>query len=215
MASNDDTVKKFFAVFASKNPEKTKVADLMNIFCPNDAQSKTPAVGITDHGPNFTGAGEVKLLFEKLFHSFPDLKWLPAKLSLPGLDAEVEAPRLRSEAEFPSKAKPIPVIAVQTTLSGTHTHAWFPDPKDKHYSSPLSDIHPGNEKGGEGLLRTTTPTAAVFAFDANNKITHLWMYLDRYRFVHHLNPGAGALLGGYNQARKDRAEAMEKSKQRV
>jgi hypothetical protein len=212
MADNDQTLDEFFAVFASHKSAAEKVAALMHLFCADHPRAKTPAVGITDHGHNFIGVAEVRLLFHSLFASFPDLEWAPVQLSFPGLAAGVKAPRLYSRDDYPSQAKPVHVIGIQTNLSGTHTHPWFPDPKDKHHSSPLSDIEPAKKELGEKLLQTSTPTDAVFAFDSDHKITHLWMYLDRYRFVHHLHPGAATFLSAFNHARTVRHKAMHDSK---
>jgi hypothetical protein len=184
-AGNNAKVDSFFAVFSSGNDADTKVTSLLALFSDDDANPPTiPCVGITSYGPNFTGRTDIKLLFHRLFSTFDPLFFTPTTSDPDGAAGViVVAPRLYSADGFAP-----PTISVQTSLVGTHVDWWFPKTNKSHYSPPLSDVKPSGK-------RVTVPAAAVFNFDGtnNNKITHLWMYLDRYRFFDKLQGTFAAL----------------------
>jgi hypothetical protein len=210
----DDTMTAFFAVFTSDNSSAQKVTALMNLFCLNDnPQNPTiPAVGITHHGADFVGVDDVALLWGKFLDAFDDFRFAPAKLTLPGQAGDVQAPRLYSLASYPSQAAPIPVIGVQTMLSGDFVQPWFTVPP--HNSTPLSGIKtvPASQNGP---LHTTIPAGAFFAFNAQSfLITNLWMYLDRDKLSNDLNPGHQAVVDGFVKAISERQRALDEAKER-
>lgn len=221
---NNGTLDKFFAVFTSGGTPAQRATALTNLFCqdgqPDPQGNPTiPAVGITQHGPNFVGRNEVGLLWTQFTTSFQNFLIEPAQLALPGLANDVEAPRLYSNDGYPPKVKPIPMIGIQTILSGRFVQNWFQPPKatdadkkDRH-SLPLSGIRPVSAAGG-GPLSVSIPACLVFAFDGNGAITHLWAYLDRYRLSHFLDPGADSILAGYRHAIQQRLEVLEKNAER-
>jgi hypothetical protein len=217
-ASPDATLDSFFAVFVSGNPTAQKASDLIDLFCQDDSavDPTIPAVGITHHGPNFRGVNEVKMLWNRFLSSFDDFRLSPAELTLPGQLGDVPAPRLYSQTNYPPNAAPIPMIAVQTTLSGDFVEDWFQKPvnltaKD-HSSPPLSNIRPV-AADMNGPLHTIIPAAAVFAFDATSSlITHLWIYLDRFKLSADLNPGSVSLLAGFSAAIAKREDALRRAR---
>jgi hypothetical protein len=170
MGKADDTLAEYFRVLNDASSGTGVYHDvdhlMKRVFCPDNTSKKIPSVGITDHGPQFIGAPHVKTLFTQLFTTFPNLS----------LDPEPNAPYLYSPSNYPTLT-----IAIQTTLRGTHDKEWFPK-GDPHYSPPLSDIHP------DRLHLMSIPACAVFSFDANAKVTHLAIYLDRYRMMRQLKP---------------------------
>jgi hypothetical protein len=198
MPSNDQTLDQFFAVFASGGSAANKVASLMALFCQDDNAAKPtiPAVGITHHGPNFVGVAQVAKLWKQFFDSFDPFTFAPARLTLPGYPNEQPAPRLYSKDDYPSADKPVHVIGVQTFLTGTFVKEWF---QDHHASPPLSTICYPVGAAHRGPLQTTLPATAVFVFDAAAKITNLSIYLDRYRMMHELAPGAHEALVGFSK----------------
>ena len=169
---NDHTLDAFFDFCnndSSANYHST--AYLMdNIF-----GSENPVVGITEHGPQFVGVRDVKRLFDELINSFSRLVLLP-QLSAIGNVPVLSSRRLYSQDHS--------TIGVQTILAGTHVRKWFPDPKDSHYSPPLSTIDP------DGAHKMEIPACAVFTFDGDHKISRLQIYLDRYKLGQQLKPAA-------------------------
>ncbi len=171
--SDDATLDLFFGILNDPAlPAYHDVDQLMKqVFCaevanPTPPPDVFPCVGITDHGPQFDGAAEVKDLFERLFGAFPDMAWTP----VPG------APRLYSKNDYSPKT-----IGSQIMVWGTHKGDWF-EKGHKHYSPPLSDIHPDKVH----LMRV--PACAVFAFDAKHRIRQLALYMDRHRMKEQLTP---------------------------
>ena len=169
--SNDAALDDFFKVL--NDPESANHHDVdyltSKVFCAEDAQHKRPCVGITDHGPQYVGTGQVAELFRQLFKTFPDM----ALTVVPG------APRLDSRSKYSPRT-----TAVQTTLSGTHAAKWFPQ-GHQFYSPPLSNIHP------DKVHAMKIPACAVFSFDDHERISHLAIYLDRYRMMQQLTPHDG------------------------
>jgi len=204
--SADDTLTKFFAIFAGGGSPDQKTADLVALFCADTGNpTAAPAVGITHHGPNFVGVAQVTLLWRQFFTAFQDFMFSPAKLTLPGYPDDVPAPRLYSKHDFPRADAPIPIIGVQCFLSGDHVGPWF---QGDHASLPLSGIRPARA-AHNGPLHTQLPAAAVFAFDPRSGlITHLWVYLDRYKMMHDLAPGVAALLAGFHKALEEHKAAV-------
>ncbi|HEY5204606.1 MAG TPA: hypothetical protein VIJ63_08415, partial [Roseiarcus sp.] len=80
-------------------------------------------------------------------------------------------------------------------LNGTFQQRWFQkqtgmQDKDSHYSKPLSDIQPGPAGGFNGIKGNGIAATAVFIFnDAAHPtlVSHLSIYLDRYRFISDLS----------------------------
>jgi hypothetical protein len=171
---NDPTLDDFFNVLNNVSDTNYHSSTYLttSVFCAEVGSPPTlPAVGITDHGPNFQGTADVKLLFDQLFTSFPDVALAP----LSG------APRLYSTDGF--------TIGIQTTLTGTQKDKWFKHAtggQKDHYSPPLSDIKP------DKIHVMVIPACAVFNFDNSNLITRLWLYLDRYRMQQQLTPPPSA-----------------------
>jgi hypothetical protein len=114
----------------------------------------------------------------------------------------VVSPRLYSVDGFAP-----PTIGVQSSLVGTHVD-WFPKTNKKHYSPPLSDITPTGK-------RVTVPAASVFNFDSKNKITHLWIYLDRYRFFSTLQDSFAALKVVADRGVPDTLKHLQIGKEKV
>ena len=172
MSTPDATLSDFLNVLNLPSSPSTyhNVNYLMSdVFCAGDPQNKIPCVGITDHGPQFTGVQQVSTLFSQLFTTFPDMALLP----LTG------APRLYSPEDYRPRT-----IGLQTTLTGTHLDRWFTH--GRHYSPPLSDIHP------DGLHLMSIPACAVFSFDDDGMLMHMAIYLDRYRMMRQLTPAPAA-----------------------
>jgi hypothetical protein len=218
---NNITLDNFFAVFTSGGTPTQRATALTDLFCQDgqpDAQGNPtiPAVGITQHGPNFVGRNEVGLLWNQFTTSFQNFLIEPAQLTLPGIANDVDAPRLYSNDGYPPNANPIPIIGVQTILSGSFVRDWFQSPKvadrDKkdRSSRPLSRIRPV-PVGHGGPLSVSIPACLVFAFDGNGDITHLWAYLDRYRLLHYLEPGADSILAGFSIGIDHRQEVLDKN----
>jgi hypothetical protein len=182
----DATVNEFFNVTdplqGSGNYMKSSWL-MQKVFCPESAGPPLiPSVGITGHGPNFKGATAVKLLFDTFFTSFPDISF-------------AEYPN--NNVRLYSKAGPT-TVGLRAFLNGTFQQSWFQkltgkQDKDSHYSKPLSDIHPGPAGGYNAIKGNGIAAAAVFIFnDANNPtlVSHLSIYLDRYRFISDLSLAA-------------------------
>lgn len=208
----DQTFQAFFDVFTSGNPDGTKVTNLMNLFCldgENDPHGNPtiPNVGIAHHGPDFKGAQDVTDLWNHfLGQSFRNFMFAPANLVLPGQHFHpIPPPRLYSKPDYPTHAAPIPMIGIQCELSGDFFADWFQ--AAPHNSNPLSGIHPvpGHP------IHIDLEACAVFAFDttADSRITNLFVYLDRYRLLHTLQPGAGAMLAGFTRALTAREEFFD------
>jgi hypothetical protein len=213
----DQTFQAFFDVFASGLPDATKITDLINLFCPNgenDAHGNPtiPNVGISHHGPDFKGVQDVTDLWQRfLGGSFHNFMVAPSNLILPGQHFNpISPPRLYSRPDYPTKAAPIPMIGIQCELSGDFFADWFQNPP--HNSNPLSGIHPvpGHP------VHVDVDACAVFAFDntADSRITNLFVYLDRYKLLHTLQIGAGALLAGFSKALNARQEFFERPEKR-
>ncbi len=161
---NDPTLAAFFTVMSTPasgaHPLPGDVNTLMTtIFCPQGVVNGliVPAVGITNHGPAFTGVAPVTTLFTQLFTTFPDLAWTGAGPELYSKDGNT--------------------IGVQINISGTFAAAWF---QTTHRSLPLSQLGSGtqNNLGNPGL-----PAVAVFTFNGSNKIQQMALYLDRYALM--------------------------------
>ena len=215
----DQTFQAFFDVFTSGDPDATKIADLMNLFCPdgeNDANGKPtiPNVGIAHHGPDFKGRTNVELLWSKfLGGSFQNFMFEPATLILPGHAGAIAPPRLYSSPDYPTKAAPIPMIGIQCTVSGDFFDLWFQPPPHgsglpDFSSNPLSGI----KTKPPHRIPVSLEACAVFAFDhsADSLITNLFVYLDRYKLMHTVSPGVGALLAGFNKALAERNDAFDR-----
>jgi hypothetical protein len=206
--SPDDNLDQFFAVFTSGDSTAQKITALMNLFCQNDnaAHPTIPAVGITHHGTDFIGVADVTSLWNQFFTSFDNFKVAAAKLTLPGHAGDVQGPRLYSPATYPTSATPVPMIGVQTFLSGDFVQHWFS--AAPHNSHPLSGINPV-PAAQNGPLHTRIPASLVFAYDSHSHlITNLWAYLDRYKLTVDLNPGSSAILAGFSKATADRQDAL-------
>jgi hypothetical protein len=213
----DQTFQAFFDVFTSGDPDGTKVTNIMNLFCPDgeyDAQGNPtiPNVGIAHHGPDFKGVQDVTDLWNHfLGQSFRNFMFVPSKLILPGQNFHpIDPPRLYSKLDYPTKASPIPMIGIQCELSGDFFADWFQTPP--HNSNPLSGIHPvpGHP------INVDVQACAVFAFDntVNSRITNLFVYLDRYKLLHKLQPGVSAILAGFTKALATREEFFEELESR-
>jgi hypothetical protein len=214
--SPDDTMTAFFGIFTSASTHKD--TDMMALFSGDDAgPPPTPAVGITHHGPNFTTVAEVKKLWHTFFTSFDGFKFVPAKLTLPGQQHDIDAPRLYSKTPYPPTGASIPMAGVQTILSGDFVADWFQKPAhgsgdQDHSSLPLSGIRPV-AAAQNGPLHTKIPAFTVFAFNPQSHlIIHLWVYLDRYMLLHDLQPGAAAILAGFATATAQRQHVLNEAK---
>ena len=156
---------KFFSVFNPHSSGAYKNIDMLmnDVFCVDDPAAGLPWVGITQHGPQFRGAKQVKALFEQLITTFPDIWWQESTTH----PQVTHVPRLYSN----DASKPA-TVGVQTTLFGTHKSPWF---QDVRYSLPLSAIKPSNKA-------TEAPSSAVFAFSAKDpsRVSQLSFYMDRY-----------------------------------
>jgi hypothetical protein len=172
-AQNDATLDHFFNVINGVGTQHYQDLNylMQQVFCPNANPTSAhplgsiPAVGITNHGPQFYGADQVRLMFDTLFTVFPNFQ------STPQLSPNVAAKRLYSHDQT--------MIGIQTTLTGTQKAKWFQHTiavagKPDHYSPPISDIEP------DGTRSITLPVANVMTFDENGKIVQLSMYFDRY-----------------------------------
>jgi hypothetical protein len=172
-AQNDTTLNHFFTVLNDATSSHYQDLDylMQQVFCPSGNPTTTypsgsiPACGITDHGPQFIGDTEVRLLFQTIFTAFPDFR------SLPQVAPGVPSKRMYSQDQT--------MIAIQTTISGTQKARWFQDKfgpggRPGHYSPPISDIQP------DGKHAMQLPVANVMIFDTNGKIVQLSMYFDRY-----------------------------------
>lgn len=171
MATPDTTLDDFLEVMNdSGSPHYHDVNWLMgSVFCPDNnaanPKDRLPTVGITDHGPNFYGQADVTDLWKQVFTTWPDFALTPV----------AGCPRLYS----PDSGSGAPrKIAIQAWLTGTQQGNWFPA-GHAHYSPPLSDIKAKQKK-------TNLPACAVFTFDANDRIAHMAIYLDRYRMAQQL-----------------------------
>lgn len=207
------TINTFFGVMTTGNPNYLQADYLVtNVFCPNNPNptpprppaptTAIPQVGITSHGPNFFGQDDILVLFNKLFTSFPD------DLTF------AEYPNTTTARLFARDAYTPPTVSVRGFLKGTLKAPWFQKTNqadiNSHYSKPLSDIPPvpGNFQAlqGKGI-----PVSAVFIFgDPNpnnaNLVSHLSLYLDRYRFITDLLPGADGSVVYSTAYRQNRRE---------
>ncbi len=204
--ANTDTITAFLNVFTSGNTSASKVQDIVNLFCGDGQDSwgnPIPAVGITDHGPQFLNVAGVTLLFTSLFHSFPNIALQPA--AIPNAPPHYP-PFLFSPAAAPPYAYAPPTIGLQTTLTtGPFVAPWFQQPGDPHHSPPLSPITPN-----PGVPGVTIPACCIFTFNNSAKIMQLAIYMDRYRFVS-LQPGGHALLATLGKASGETLELFEKA----
>jgi hypothetical protein len=176
--ANNTVLDNFFSVINDRGgPNYHNVPWLMqNVFCPNNARLKIPAVGITSHGPNFIGRAEVEALFNRLVASFRNLSLTQVPDS---------TGRLYSADDTPVQ------IGVRTLLTGSYVHPWFQktrqDDSVSHYSKPLSDIPVFPENPQSMVI----PAFAVFTFaDPKNPhlVSHWSLYLDRYKMATDLTP---------------------------
>jgi hypothetical protein len=130
-----------------------------------------PMVAVTEHntttGPAFLGTKKIKKMFSRLFTAFPDVTLTPL----------IPATPLYLTSQDTN------TIAVQCTLTGTHSDWWFPKAdSDKFYSKPLSDITPAG-------VQIAIPAIPVFTF-VGASISQLAIYMDRYHFIKQLAPQA-------------------------
>jgi hypothetical protein len=163
--TEDETVTNFFLVFTpptigTPNQYYKDLTDLMRVVF----SSPNCSVGITNYGPQFQGASDVRTLFRQIFVAFNNLVF-----------TEV-APRYYYRPPNQPAG-----IAVQTQLFGTQNTSWFPR-GSAHYSPPISNITP------DGNQSMTIDACAVFSFAANYKITQLALYFDRYSMAQQLTP---------------------------
>jgi hypothetical protein len=168
----------FFSVMNPTMPDGSASANygninflMQNVFSQDATASTIPAVGITDYGPQFLGADDVKHLFDKLLHKTFKNTFFISPMST-YLIANNQS-----------------MAAAQTLLGGTQTDVWYqhndktpPHNKD-HYSPPISTIQP------DGTHSTEVPAVAVFTFGANFFVNQLSMYFDRYKMNQDLNTG--------------------------
>lgn len=203
--ANTDKITSFLNVFTSGKTSANKVTDLVNLFCGDghDGWGNTiPAVGITDHGPQFLNVAGVTLLFTSLFNSFPNIALQPAVI--PHAPPHYP-PFLLSPSVAPPYAYAPPTIGLQTTLTtGPFVAPWFPHSGDLHYSPPLSPITPN-----PGVPGATIPACCVFTFNNDSKIMQLSIYMDRYRLLG-LQPGGSAILSALGKATKETVDLLEK-----
>ena len=186
----DQKLDNFFGVFDPTNStghygDLNYLVQNQNVFCPdNPPKNPTiPSVGITDHGPNFTGAAEITTLFQQLFNSFnPPQPLQPGQLALAITQYPNATGRLYSPDNQPT------TIGIRAILQGTYVQPWFQKDKkkkdkDSHYSKPLSDI-PVFASAQMNLNQI--PGFVVFTFGDNAhpySVSQVSMYLDRYRFI--------------------------------
>jgi hypothetical protein len=205
--SPDNNLDQFFAdllsfVNGSQTPAQ-KAATLLTFFCAESAgHPKIPAIGITNHGPQanqpyFKGTQEVTDLWTWFYKSFDKFSFAPTTLEMPG--GTVAAPRF--QATVTPGGNQIPMRAVQCDLSGTYRLQWHPT---NHDSPPLSTI----PVPSSGHLSTHIAATAVFAFDASNLITRMWVYMDRYKLQTDLRPGSTAVLAGFSQGFEEWTKAV-------
>jgi hypothetical protein len=157
--------------------------NLMKQFCgddPNSTNPKFPCLGITDHGPAFYGNDDVKLFFNQLFKSFPDMQWVAPPPSQPN------APQLTAAD----------TIGIQMTVTGKYADEWFQPPtlrgQKDHTSLPLSQLPktPGSPLGARKGDHNGTPAFAVFSFDKKSYlIRQIQIYLDRYAMMQTIELG--------------------------
>jgi hypothetical protein len=204
--ANYDQITAFLNVFTSGKSSHDKVQDLVNLFCGNGNDNwgnPIPAVGITDHGPQFINVAGITLLFSSLFDSFPNIVLQAANIA----NAPPNYPPfLFSPSAAPPYAYTPPTIGLQTTLvTGPLKKPWFPNAGDPHHSPPLSPI-----AGNLGAPGVTIPACCIFTFNANSKIMQLAVYMDRYRLLG-LQPGGHAILAALGKATKEALELFEKN----
>ena len=161
-----------------KHFNKQDYTSIMTTFC-NDDTTHTPhapCVGITDHGPAFTGTIDVQTLFSQLFTTFNKLTW-----------NSVQATWATQSAAMPSwtgnNLGPVTSeVAVQFWLTGVYANDWFqPGDGSGHDSPPLSSLHnypngqnmgrKRGDKSGNGL-----PGVALFSFDSGGLIRQLQIH---------------------------------------
>jgi hypothetical protein len=209
-SSPDDNLNQLFADLATfAAPGGTlaqfaqKAATLTGFFCPQSAgPPEIPAIGITNHGlqanqPYFKGVTEVTNLWLWFYKCFDSFTFAPTTLEMPGGNA----PAPRFQATVAAGGTQIPMRAVQCDLSGTYQLQWHPP---NHDSPPLSTIPIPTS----GHLSTHIAATAVFAFDANNLITRMWVYMDRYKLQTDLRPGSTAVLVGFSKGFEEWTKAV-------
>ena len=162
MPTADQTINNFLALFNGHD----KKGLMTSAFSPDSADHKTPSVGLTHDGPQFLGATAVEMLITQIFKSFPDI----------ALTILADIPDRLYSQNGPTR------VALQGRLAATHEENWFPI-GHKHYSPPISDIHP------DKVQLFKVPVCAVFTLDANNLISNWTLYFDRYRMAQQLWPG--------------------------
>jgi hypothetical protein len=206
--ANTDTINKFISVFTAAQTPVQKAQSLVDLFCPNSADAwgaPIPSVGITDHGPHFTGKQipntpilprTINVLFNRLLTSFPNISLAPAAAPHPPPDFP---PFLSS----PNAYAP-PTIAYQTNLiTGPYHAKWFA-PGDPNYSPPLSDI-PANPSAS-----VTIPACCIFTFNGGEQIVQLAVYMDRWKLFTAFQPGALAIAAALGHATKEAFRDFEK-----
>ncbi|MBV9460631.1 MAG: hypothetical protein JO141_24410 [Bradyrhizobium sp.] len=195
-SSPDDNLAQFYktlADFCGGGPSAGEKGIALGAFFCEDAPGppQIPAIGITNHGPHgpkepyFLGQAQIKDLWRQFYTSFPDdFYFQPTNIIVPGFPGGTGAPVFSSNA-------PVSMRAVQCDLKGTLKADWY---QDAHVSPPLSHIHP--RRGGPHH-KASIAACAVFAYDNKNLITHLWIYMDRYKLQTDLAVGSSHVVAAY------------------
>ena len=178
------TLDTFFKVFDPRSgPGVYKNLDILinQAFCADNG-GKFPWLGITQHGPQFRGAAQVRDFYKQRFATFSDLWWGESTTAPPDLKP---VPRLYSNDGYNP-----PTVGIQTTFQGKHTGLWFQD--RARYSLPLSAIQPSG-------MKTEVPACAVFTFGAKDpsRISQLAYYMDRYKQMKEVQQGHGDTFDTY------------------
>jgi hypothetical protein len=177
MASNSGTITSFLTFFTPPTGSVPNALygavgaqgtanTLMNLFCTDSGADPTeiPQLAVTEHGmaigPSFEGGKAIAKVFKRLFSTFQSFAITP----------------IASPSVFLISAD-LNTIALQVTLTGTHTDWWFASADSKFHSLPLSGIVPAGNKN------LSIATCLVFNFNGSFQIQQLAVYMDRYHFV--------------------------------
>jgi hypothetical protein len=214
MATNTGTITTFLNVFTGPYTPPQKATAIVALFCANGTDTwgnPIPSVGITQHGPNFTGKqpasgpilpNTIDALFKALFASFPNISVVPASLQPPYHQPPNYPPFLSSVNPYAP-----PTVALQTTVStGPYVFQWGPPGAPP--SPPLSNIPPTPSLSG------SIPACFVFTFNGASEIMQLAIYMDRYRFVTIFQPGGTSVLAALGHATRETLELVEKPQKR-
>ena len=199
--ANTDTINKFISVFTAAQTPVQKAQSLVDLFCPNSADAwapPIPSVGITDHGPHFTGKQipntpilprTINVLFNRL------LTWFFPNISL----APAVAPHRRRTFHLflsSTNAYAPPTIYYQTNLiTGPYHAKWFA--RGTQIAPPLSDI-PANPSAS-----VTIPACCIFTFNGGEQIVQLAVYMDRWKLFTAFQPGALAIAAALGHATRE------------